>query len=86
MTRVKRALSHKREEIHMYIIDRFEGDFAVVENGDVFENIPRSVLPENASEGDVIVFDGEKWSVNTSETKLRRARIREKMNRLTGNS
>ena len=66
----------------MMIIDRFEGDFAVVENGDVFENIPCSVLPDGASEGDVIVFDGEKWGVDTAETEKRRARIREKMNRL----
>ena len=70
----------------MYIIDRFEGDFAVVENGDAFENIPRSALPENISEGDVIVLENGRWSVNTSETDIRRARIREKMNRLTGNS
>ena len=68
----------------MMIIDRFEGEFAVVENGDVFENIPRHTLPIEASEGDVIVFDGEKWCVDTTETEIRRARIREKMNSLKG--
>lgn len=39
----------------MYIIDRFEGDWAIVEteNRTTF-NLPRSVLPTDLKEGDVI--------------------------------
>lgn len=39
----------------MYIIDRFEGDWAVVEteNRTTF-NLPRSILPADLKEGDVI--------------------------------
>jgi len=39
----------------MYIIDRFEGDLAIVEmeNRTTF-NLPRSILPSDLKEGDVI--------------------------------
>ncbi|KJS81778.1 MAG: hypothetical protein JM58_16230 [Peptococcaceae bacterium BICA1-8] len=38
----------------MFIIDRFEGDWAVIEyNGKTF-NIPQEILPSTAKEGDVI--------------------------------
>ncbi len=38
-----------------YTIDRFEGDFAVVEleNGK-FANIPREAIPREAKDGDII--------------------------------
>ncbi|WP_214776052.1 DUF3006 domain-containing protein [Exiguobacterium sp. s37] len=38
------------------IIDRFEGDLAVVEFGEVMEDIPRSRLPESIQPGDVLWF------------------------------
>jgi len=38
-----------------YIIDRFEGDYAVVELADrTFVNIPRKAVPPDAREGSVI--------------------------------
>lgn len=38
-----------------YIVDRFEGDFAVVELEDkTFVNIPKSAIPSEAKEGSVI--------------------------------
>jgi len=38
-----------------YIIDRFEGDFAIVELADrTFVNIPRKAVPTDAREGSVI--------------------------------
>lgn len=41
----------------MFIIDRFEGKWAVIEaeDGTTF-NLPRSVLPGDAREGDVIIL------------------------------
>jgi len=44
----------------MLIIDRFEGEFAVVETDTGFVNIPRSDIPAAAKEGDVLelVIDG----------------------------
>lgn len=38
------------------IIDRFEGDLAVVEFGEVMENIPKSRLPDLTQSGDVLWF------------------------------
>lgn len=38
----------------MYIIDRFEGDIAVVEADETMLDIPRSQLPAEAQEGDVL--------------------------------
>lgn len=38
------------------IIDRFEGDLAVVEFGEVVEDIPKSRLPDAVQPGDVLWF------------------------------
>ena len=49
------------ENKHTYIIDRFEGDFAICERDDLkFENIKKEKLPKDIAEGDVIFFDGKK--------------------------
>ncbi len=54
------------------IIDRFEGDYAVVELSDrTFVNIPKKALPEEAKEGDIITI-----TVNKSETERRKDNIR----------
>jgi hypothetical protein len=38
----------------MLIVDRFEGEWAVIELGQKVFNIPRLLLPAEAREGDVI--------------------------------
>ena len=60
------------------IIDRFEGKYAVIEleNGS-FENMPRTLLPANAKEGDYIII-----SIDNNATAERAKRIEGKMNRL----
>lgn len=60
------------------IIDRFEGDFAVVEldNGNM-KNIHRNKIPKEANEGDVIYISQE-IRIDINETKKRKAEI-EKM-------
>ena len=40
----------------MLTIDRFEGDFAVVETSDGFVNIPKEDLPKGAKEGSVLAL------------------------------
>ena len=62
------------------IIDRFEGDFAVVEKDGKFYNVPRCILPENAKEGSVLKFEVEK-----NETEKRTNEIKNKMDRLFRN-
>lgn len=54
------------------IIDRFEGEYAVVELPDkTFVTIPKKALPEEAKEGDIITI-----TVNNSETEKRKKKIR----------
>lgn len=58
------------------IIDRFEGDYAVVEfDGRQMKDIPRSELTPEAKEGDVIVLINGKYLVDAEETQRRRAEI-----------
>ena len=59
----------------MLIIDRFENDTAVVENGEEMTDIPRSLLPENAREGDVIIKSGGGYIIDNASTEKRRQEI-----------
>jgi hypothetical protein len=59
--------------INRSIIDRFEGNFAIVELPDrTFINIPKIVLPEGAVEGDVVEI-----KIDKEETKAREVRIKD---------
>lgn len=56
-----------------YVIDRFEGSFAVLEDDEENHfNIEKSLLPDEARENDVIDFDGSCYKVNAEETEKRR--------------
>lgn len=50
------------------IIDRFEGDYAVVEIEGVMNNIKRSNIPAEAREGDVILYDKIRWKIDRQGT------------------
>lgn len=53
------------------IIDRFEGDFAVVElDGRGFSKIPKELIPKGAEEGTVLTI-----YVNKEETEKRKEEI-----------
>lgn len=68
-----------------YIVDRFEGEFAVLEKesgGTV--DILKSDLPP-AHEGDVIIFENGAYKVSREETKKRKELIAEKMRKLFEN-
>ncbi len=57
-------------------IERFEGDFAVVEKPDrTMMNIKRTKLPVSAKEGDVLIMEGENIKIDTSETNSRKTQI-----------
>ena len=61
----------------MLIIDRFEGEFAVVENSDNEEMtlIEKAIIDLNAGEGDVITFSDGMYHVDDEATKKRRAEV-----------
>lgn len=58
----------------MFIIDRFEGQWAVIETDDrTTFNLPRSILPSDAKEGDVITLIA---AINRENTQKRREKAR----------
>ncbi len=61
----------------MLIIDRFEGNFAVVETDSGMVNIPKADMPNGAKEGDILNI-----VIDSCETASRKKRIEGKMNRL----
>ena len=55
------------------VIDRFEGDFAVIELDDGgFSNLPKELVP-GAKEGDIVIIKVESGE---SETQKRQTRLR----------
>ncbi len=70
------------------ILDRWEGDTAVIEVTDEadqirWQQVPRQQLPD-AREGDVLLFDGQHWKVDETATALRRQKIARRLARLKG--
>ena len=61
----------------MLIIDRFDGEFAIIETDKGMVSIPRSDVPDAAREGDVLEL-----SVNKAATEGRKERIAGKMDKL----
>ena len=70
-----------------WIIDRFEGNLAILENPETLKikEYPKSKLPKEAKEGDVLTERGGKMNIDQNETKTRAERIRERFNRLKRN-
>ncbi len=71
----------------MYTLDRFEGEFAVLENRNTKEmlDIHVSDIPSNAKEGDILKLSNGSYVVDYEETRAVSERIRKKMNNLKSN-
>jgi hypothetical protein len=70
-----------------YVIDRFEGDFAVLEapeGGTV--DVQRAKMPAGAKEGDALKYDEASgiYSPDEEATRLRGEKIKELMDELFG--
>ncbi|MFT9076454.1 DUF3006 domain-containing protein [Ethanoligenens sp.] len=66
-----------------YIIDRFEGTFAVLEgSGGKMRDVLKSCLPMGAKQGDVLTETNGIFSVDAAATKRRAEAIAEQMNDL----
>lgn len=61
-----------------FSIDRFEENFAVCENKQTGEmiNIPKSDLPSNISEGDIIKFENGKYILDIEATNKEKQEIK----------
>ena len=58
-----------------YIIDRFEGEYAVCEHDGEMVDIAKVFLPKNAKTGDVIVECDGKYMIDQKQTDERRKRV-----------
>jgi hypothetical protein len=57
------------------IIDRFEGNIAVVEIDGVTKDFDKAIFPKNAITGDIVEIDGEKVIVLKTESEELRKEI-----------
>lgn len=67
-----------------YIIDRFEGNYAICELEDqTIATIPKYKLPLNCKEGDCLIQDSDgMYQADPEEKNRKDKRIRDKMNRI----
>lgn len=68
----------------LYTLDRFEGNFAVLENRNTkkMTDIPISNIPANAKEGDILRLSNGSYVVDHEETNNVSNKIRQKMDNL----
>lgn len=66
----------------MIILDRFEGNFAVIEDNGVMKNIPKELVDKKATEGSVIIKKGDKYFLDEKNSAARRNEIAELQNSL----
>jgi hydrogenase maturation factor len=65
------------------VIDRFEGELAVVEVGTTTRDYARSLLPKNAKVGDsVVIYEDGSIHLDEADTKKRKKEIDELMDEL----
>ena len=75
-------------KIMKFVIDRFEGEYAILENIDTQEmkEVLKEDLPFPIYEGSVLKFDGEKYFFDYNTTNFRRHEILLKFERLKSNT
>ena len=77
-------LAKKLDAIEEYSVDRFEGEYAVLENRKTnkTKNVKRDMLPENIKEGSILQYVNGKYTYNEELTKEEIKRIQDRMNKL----
>lgn len=72
--------------MNMYIVDRFEGDMAVLEgDGGVMRDIPIRALPAGVKQGDVLTEEHGAFRVDRDATQRRAESIHKQMRDLFEN-
>lgn len=61
------------------IVDRFEGDFVVVEIDGITKDFPKSMFPKEIAVGDVVKIDSHQVIILKEETEKRRKEIEQLM-------
>lgn len=77
-------LAKKLDVIEEYSVDRFEGEYAILENRKTNEvkNVKKELLPENIKEGSILQCVNGKYTYNEELTKEENNRIQDRMNKL----
>lgn len=77
-------LATKLNAIEEYSIDRFEGDYAILENRQTNEikQVKKDMLPENIKEGSIVQYVNGKYIYDEAFTKEKTNRIQDRMNKL----
>jgi hypothetical protein len=66
--------------MNIYVLDRFEGSFAVLEDSQgTMNNVPKEMLPQNLKEGDVLKEAAGVYSFDAAATSERAERIKSLM-------
>ncbi len=66
-----------------FIIDRFEGEYAVLEDERKnMSNVLKSVLPNDVKEGDILVFENGNYHIDKNGTTKRKNNIKKLMDGL----
>ncbi|MEK3966266.1 MULTISPECIES: DUF3006 domain-containing protein [Paenibacillus] len=68
--------------MHKGIIDRFEGEYAVVEFEGQTEDILKSILPKEAKSGDTLIFKDNEILIDKNDSKKRKEDIQQLMDDL----
>ena len=67
------------------VVDRFEGDFIILETDHGMIEIPRSHAPVMAGEGMVVWYEGDRiFEIDEEETARREAMTRRRFERILG--
>ncbi|ANS51930.1 hypothetical protein BT246_66380 (plasmid) [Bacillus thuringiensis] len=64
------------------IIDRFEGELAVIEINNSTIDVPKSKLPSTAKEGDVLIIEDGTYTIDKNETDKKRREVQNLMDKL----
>ena len=77
-------LAKKLDAIEEYSVDRFEGEYAVLENRKTNElkQVKRDMLPTNIKEGSILQCVNGKYMYNEELTKEETNRIQDRMNKI----
>lgn len=66
----------------MLVIDRFEGDIAIIEDGESIINIPKNQLPFNAKDGDILILSDGKYLIDEVATDNRKKELENRFSKL----
>lgn len=66
----------------MLIVSNISEGIAVIEDGEISFDIPAGALPDNAKEGDVILWENGEYLIDEKATAERRSKIIEMQNNL----